>query len=65
MLLKIVFNKLITKVNAIGTKVPNNGELDSKTQYDSEKHNLEKKIDDIGKKISNTNNLVTKTAFNT
>lgn len=40
---KKLFNKLVTKVNAIDTEIPSTMGLISKTQYDSEKWNLEKK----------------------
>ena len=41
---KTVHDQLVTKVNAIDTKLPSTSGLISKTQFDSEKWNLEKKI---------------------
>ena len=40
---KVVYNRLDTKVNASDTKLPSTSWLVTKTQYDSEKQNLEKK----------------------
>ena len=36
-----------------------------KTQYDSDKQNIEKKIEDVDKKISNTSELIKKTSYST
>ena len=44
-----MYDKLVAKVNGIGTKIPNTSELVTKTQYDSDKESLEKKIKDVGK----------------
>lgn len=41
---KTVYDQLVTKVNAIATKLPSTSGLVSKIQFDSEKWNLEKKI---------------------
>ena len=49
------------KVSVIGTKIPTNNGLVTKTQNDSVKQVLEKKIEDVGKKIPNTSGLVKKT----
>ena len=46
---KIVYDKSVFKVNAIVTK----------TQHDSDKEDLEKKIEDVEKKIANNSRLVT------
>ena len=46
MLLKTLYNKFVTK--AIGTS-----EFDLKTQYNTDKSGLEKKIDDASKKTPN------------
>ena len=60
-----MYNKLITKVNALDNKIPSTSELVSRTQYHSEKQNLGKKIEDVDKKIPNTSKLVKKTDSNT
>ena len=49
-----MYDKLVTKVNAIVTKVQSVSGLVSKTHYDSNKQNLEKKIENFNKKILNT-----------
>ena len=59
-----VYDKLVTKVNTVDTKIPNS-RLFSEIQHDSDKQNPEKKIEDVDKKIPNSKNLVNKTAFNT
>ena len=41
---KTVYDKLVTKVNAIETKIPSTSELVTKTQYGADKHGFEKKI---------------------
>ena len=61
MLLKKLYNLVVTKVNAIGTKVPSTSGLVLKPQYSSDNQNLEKKIEDADKKIRNTSRLVEKT----
>ena len=43
-------NQLITKVNAIDRKIPSTSELVTKTQYDSDKQSLQRKIEDVDKK---------------
>ena len=55
----------MTKVNAIDIKVPSTSVLVSKTQYNSEKQNLQKKIEDVDKKITNTKVLIKKIDYNT
>ena len=57
---KTVNNKLIRKVNNIGTSgfVLN-------TKYDADKSDLEKKISDAGKKVPDTSRFVKKTDCNT
>ena len=52
---KTGYGKLVIKVSAIDTKVPTG--LVNKTQYDSDKQGLEKKIKNIDRKIVNTNGL--------
>ena len=53
------------KINTIDAKVPRTSWLASKTQYDSDKQGVERKIKDVYKiLIPNTIGLVTTTAFN-
>ena len=49
-----IYDKLVTKVNAIDTEISSTGGLVFKAQYDSGKQNLEKKIEDVNQKIPNT-----------
>ena len=49
-----IYDKLVTKVNAIDTEISSTGGLVFKTQYDSGKQNLDKKIEDVNQKIPNT-----------
>ena len=46
---KTVHDKLISKVIATDTEIPSHGALVTKTQYDSDKQDLEKKITDMTK----------------
>ena len=46
------------KINASDTKLPSTSELVAKTQYNSDKQNLEKKIEDVDKNVHNTSGLV-------
>ena len=55
MLLKRLYNKLVTNVNNIDTTG-----FVLKTKDDTDKSNLEKKISDAEKKIPNTSGLVKK-----
>ena len=48
-------DKLVTKVNAIDTSI-----FVSKTQYNTDKSGIEKKIDNADKKIADTIGLVKK-----
>ena len=57
MLLKTLYNKFVTK--AIGTS-----EFDLKTQYNTDKSGLEKKIDDASKKTPNAGWHDKKTIYN-
>lgn len=59
---KKLYDKLLTTVNAIDTKIPCTGEL-SLEQYESDKQGLGKKIKDVDKKILNTTVLVKKTDY--
>ena len=52
---KTVYDKLIAKVNAIDTSG-----FVLKTQYKTDKSDLEKKINDVDKKIPDTSELVKK-----
>ena len=45
-----MYDHLVTKVNAIDTKIPRTSELVTKTQYDSDNQSLLEKIKDVGKK---------------
>ena len=62
---KTVYNQLVTKANAIDTKIPSTSELVTKTQYDSDKQDLEKRIEGVDKEILNTSGLVRDTKYNT
>ena len=46
-----VYYKLIIKFYDVDTKTPSTSELVTKTQYDSDRRGLEKKIKNIDKKI--------------
>ena len=56
---KVVYNKLVTKVNSIDTT-----SFASKTKYNSNKSGLEKKISDAKKKIPNACGITKKTDLN-
>ena len=60
---KTVYNQLVTKVNAIDTKIPSTSGLFTETQYNSNKQSLEKKIEDVDKKVSNSIGLFKKTLY--
>ena len=53
-------NQLAAKGNAIDTKIPSTSGLVTKTQYDSDKQGLERKIENVDKKKPNTSRLVKK-----
>ena len=53
-----LYDKSVTKVNVIDTKIPKTNELAFKTQYNSGKQNLEKKMEDVNQKMPNTKELV-------
>ena len=59
LLKKTVYNKLVTKVNNIGTKG-----FVLKSKYDTYKSGLENKISDAEKRIPNTSGLVDKADYN-
>ena len=60
-----MYDKLVTKLNAIVNKVQSTSGLVSKTYYDSDKQNFEKKIENLNKKILNTRGLIEKATDNT
>ena len=62
---KTVYNQLVSKANAIDTNIPSTSELVTKTQYDSDKKDLEKRIEGVDKEVLNTNGLVRDTKYNT
>ena len=62
---KTLYNQLVSKANAIDTKIPSTSELVTKTQYDSDKQDLEKRIEGVDKEVLNTNGLVRDTKYNT
>ena len=60
-----MYNQLVSKANAIDTKIPSTSELVTKTQYDSDKQDLEKRIEGVDKEVLNTNGLVRDTKYST
>ena len=58
---KTVYDKLVTKVNTIDTKIQSTRRLVTRSQYYSDKQGLEKKTEDVDKKIPNTSGLVKET----
>ena len=62
---KTVYNQLVSKANAIDTKIPSTSELVTKTQYDSDKQDLEKRIEGVAKEVLNTNGRVRDTKYST
>ena len=55
-----VYDKLLTKVNTIDTRIPRTSVSVTKIQFDSYKLDLEKKTEDFNKKIPSTSGLVNK-----
>ena len=53
-----LYDKSVIKVNVIDTKIPKTNELAFKTQYNSGKQNLEKKMEDVNQKMPNTKELI-------
>ena len=51
---KILYDLLVTKVDAFDTKIPSISGLVTKMQYDSDKQGFEKKIVHVDEKIPNT-----------
>ena len=65
---KTVYNKLVklvTKINAIYTKVPSKSRLVCKIQNDLDKQGLKKKMGEARKEIHNIGRFVKKTDCNT
>ena len=62
---KTVYNQLVSKANAIDTNIPSTSELVTKTQYDSDKQDLEKRIEGVDKEVLNTNGRVRDTKYST
>ena len=64
--MKIVYDKLMIKFNAIDTELTSTSSvLVTKTQYDLDNHSPENNIEDVDKKIPNSSGLVKKTDCNT
>lgn len=63
MYLITVYDILAFKVNDIKTKKANTSGLITKTQYESDKQGLEKKIEDADKVVPNTRGLVKKSDY--
>ena len=62
----IVYDTLVTKVDATDTNVTSTSRLVSNTQYNSGKKNLKKNIEVVNQKIPNiSSGLVKKTDLNT
>ena len=62
---KTMYDKFIAKVKAIDIKMQSISGLVTKTNYDSEKQSLEKKIGDVDEKIRNTSELIKNTKNDT
>lgn len=58
-------NKLKTKVNNLGNKIPDAPNLIHTNQYDADKQSLKKNIEDVDKKIPDVSALVTTIFLNT
>ena len=57
---KTAYNQFVTKLNTTNTKIPSTSELVTKTQYDSDKKGLQKRIEDVDKnKTASITGLVT------
>ena len=56
--------KLISNIIAIDTKVPSTSRIVTKTQCDSDRQVLEKKIEKVNKKTPKTTGLVKNTDYN-
>ena len=55
---KKLYDKLVTKINAIDTKIPSTIGLFTETQYYLDNQGLAKMIEDIDKKILNDSGLI-------
>ena len=60
-----MYTKLVIKVSAIDIKISSTSGLVTKTQYNTDKQRLEKKIEGVVKKITNSSGLIKKTNYNT
>ena len=58
MMSKNLYDKLVTKINAIDTKIPSTIGLFTETQYYLDNQGLAKMIEDIDKKILNDSGLI-------
>ena len=58
MMSKKLYDKLVTKINAIDTKIPSTIGLFTETQYYLDNQGLAKMIEDIDKKILNDSGLI-------
>ena len=58
MMSKKLYEQLVTKINAIDTKIPSTIGLFTETQYYSDNQGLAKMIEDIDKKILNDSGLI-------
>ena len=56
-----MYNHLVSKVNAVDTKIPSTSESVTETQYDSDKYGIEKTIEVVEKNIPYTSGLFKKT----
>ena len=56
---------MVSKANAIDTKISSTKELVTKTPYDSGKQDLEKSIKNVDKEVPNTSGVVRNTGYNT
>ena len=61
---KTEYYDLVTKVNAIDTKIPSISGLVTKAQHDLDKQGLQK-FEDVDKKTPNSSGLIKKTDYNT
>ena len=62
---KIIYNHLLTRFNAVDTKILSTSGLITKTKYDSGKEGPDKKIEYFYKKISSASGLIKNTDCNT
>ena len=60
-----MYNKINSKVNNLGKKIPDASTLNHINQYNAGKQNLEKTIEDVDKRTPDLSGLVTTTVHNT